>query len=113
MPKRIINVIVLPGEPLDGSGKVCVHLFVPDESGPFVEPSALHMVDREGGGKQLVTRATRGRLACDPKRTVAQTTRGKVTVVVLRTDDPRAASCSKCRATADYSEILKRINTPG
>lgn len=107
--KRIINVKVLPGEPLDGSGKVCIHLFVQDERGPFVEPSALHMAEGENGQKQLVARPTRGRLACDPKRTVAPVTRGGVTTVTMRTDDPRAATCPKCIASKDYAVMMKRL----
>ena len=44
MGRRIINVSVLPGEPTDGSGRVCIHLFVQNPHGPFVEPHVLHPV---------------------------------------------------------------------
>lgn len=102
--KRIINVSVLPGEPLDGSGKVCVHLFVQDECGPFVEPMVLHIVDN-----QLVSKPTRGRLACDPKRTVAPVMRGGVTYITMRSDDPRGVTCHKCLASKEYTDKMKQL----
>ena len=101
--RRLIDVKVLPGEPLDGTGRVCIHLFVPDEAGPFVEPHALHPTDVKG---QVMAMATRGRLACDPKRTVAPVTRGRITSVTVRTDDPRATTCLKCKVSKDYARMM-------
>lgn len=103
--KRAICMKVLPGEPLDGTGKVCIHLFVQDERGPFVEPSALHMVDN-----QLVARRTRGRLACDPRRSVAPVVRGATTTITCRTDDPRAVTCPKCLASADCKRLMELLS---
>lgn len=103
-----VSVKVLPGQPLDGSGKVCIHLFVPDERGPFTEPSVVQMVDSDDG-RHLVHMATRGRIACDWKRTVALTTVKGVTSVTLRTDDPRAVTCPKCVATAEYAAMMKQL----
>lgn len=110
--KRCINMKVLPGEPLDGSGRVCIHLFVPDESGPFVEPHALHPVVRNGEvvKQQLEAKPTRGRLACDPKRTVAPVMRAGVTTVTTRTDDPRAATCLKCIASPHYIKVMELLS---
>lgn len=78
---RIVNVKVLPGQPTDGNGKVCIHLFVQDERGPFVEPAVIHAED----GK-LVHKPTRGRLACDPKRIVAAVTHNGITTVTMCMD---------------------------
>ena len=110
MKQRVVNLYVLPGEPTDGSGRVAIHLFVQDERGPFIEPNALHLVeaDTDGGTpqKKLAAWPTRGRLACDPRRTVAPVVRGNVTTVTPRTDDPRAVTCPRCKASAEYAEIM-------
>ena len=107
--KRIINVKVLPGEPLDGSGRVCIHLFVRDERGPFTEPHVLYMHSGEDGQSRLAAKPTRGRLACDPKRTVEPVTRAGVTTVTMRTDDARAVTCLKCIASKDYVGMMSRL----
>lgn len=111
--KRVIGMKVLPGEPLDGTGRVCIHLVVQDENGPFVEPHMLHIDDVEDDHghpiKQLVSRPTRGRLACDPKRMVAPVTRNGVTTVTVRTDDPRAATCPKCLGSEDYARAMDTL----
>lgn len=111
MAKRIVNTRVLPGEPTDGSGRACIHLFVQDEAGPFAEPHALHpALDDEGKQiKQKVeARPTRGRLACSRTRLVAPKTVRGVTTVTHRTDDPNAVTCPKCLASEDY---LRAIST--
>lgn len=109
--KRIINVKVLPGEPLDGSGRVCIHLFVPDPKGPFVEPHALHPVYENGiQVKQKVqVKPTRGRLACNPKRTVAPVTRNGITCITMRTNDHRAVTCIECLASKDYKTAEEKL----
>lgn len=111
MADRIISVKVLPGEPLDGTGRVCIHLFVPDEKGPFVEPHALHpkMENGKAVKGKLTAKPTRGRLACDPRRLVAPVTRGKVTTITHRSDDPRAVSCPKCIASVDYKRKMELL----
>lgn len=111
--KRIIRTSVLPGEPLDGSGRACIHLFVQDERGPYVEPHVLHPVIGEDGQvvkQRLEARPTRGRLACDPKRDPSPVVRGNVTIVTDRTDNPSAVTCPKCLATKECAEILKKYN---
>lgn len=108
---QIIDLKVVPGEPLDGSGRVCIHLFVKDERGSFVEPHVLHQKVKDGVvvKGELDARPTRGRLACDPKRTVAPVTRGSIVTVTPRTDDPRAVTCPKCLASPECTELLKII----
>ena len=101
---RIVNVKVLPGQPTDGNGKVCIHLFVQDERGPFVEPAVIHAED----GK-LVHKPTRGRLACDPKRIVAAVTHNGITTVTMRTDDPRAVTCIGCKKSTDYQHVMLKL----
>lgn len=105
--KRVVQVNVLPGQSTDGTGRVCIHLYVPDERGPFVEPHALHPGDEDP--KQLVAKPTRGRLACDPRRKVAPTTTNGVTAVTMRTDDPRAVTCPKCIASDSYEKMMARL----
>lgn len=111
--KRIVNINVVPGDPVDGSGRVCIHLFVQDEHGPFVEPHALHPAMDEHGQpikQQVVARPTRGRLACDPKRKVAPVTRNGVTTVTPRTDDARAVTCPKCIASRFYAVAMNLLD---
>jgi hypothetical protein len=111
--KRVISMNVLPGEPLDGSGRVCIHLFVQDEQGLFTEPHVLHPVYKDGVlvKGQLEARATRGRLACDPKRDPTPKTVGNVTTVTPRTDDPRAVNCPKCLASKECVELLQKYKS--
>ena len=111
--KRVVNINVLPGEPLDGRGKVCIHLFVQDPTGSFIEPHALHPVYKDGElvKQQVEARPTRGRLACDNKRNVAPVTKNGITTVTLRSDDPRGVSCPKCKASQDYKRLMDLINT--
>lgn len=112
MGKRVVRLSVLPGEPVDGSGRVCIHLFVQDERGPFVEPHVLHPALDELGNpikQQVVAKPTRGRLACHPRRVPAPVTRGGVTIVTCRTDDPRAVTCQRCLASVDYARAMKSL----
>ena len=105
MKKRVISLKVLPGEPVDGTGRICIHLFVPDERGPFVETHCLYVDDERKIGAKL----TRGRLACDPKRTVSLKPVNGVTTVTLRSDDPRAVTCPKCIASAEYIRKTEQL----
>lgn len=109
--RRIVNLKVLPGQPTNGTGRICVHLFIQDEAGTFVEPCAIHPVFKDGVQvKQMVSVGpTRGRLACDPRRSVAPFVRGGVTIVTVRTDDPRSVSCPKCLASAGYAAAMAKL----
>lgn len=111
--KSVVNLNVLPNEPLDGRGRVYIHLFVIDPAGPFVEPHVLHPCRDEQGEvipQQVEARPTRGRLACDPKRLVApRRERDGSLTITMRTDDPRAATCPKCLASADYARLMDTI----
>jgi len=112
MKKRpVINMSVLPGQPLNGTGKMCIHLFVQDEKGSFVEPHALHPALDENGAiikQQLVAKETRGRLACDAKKQVAPTTRNGVTTITHRSDDPRVVTCPRCKQSVDYTQMMQQ-----
>lgn len=110
--KRVINVSILPGEKTDGSGRVCIHLFVRDENGPLTEPHVLHQVDGDGDGentgrKEMIARPTRGKLACGV--IPSQTQSSGIIKLVHRTDDPRAATCPRCMATDDYKTIMGQL----
>ena len=109
--KRIVQMNVVPGQPTDGSGMVCIHLFVQDKDGKFVEPHAIHPVLEHGVPvKQKVQcLATRGRLACDPNRTPHAVRHGNVSIITPRSDDPRAVTCPKCKATTEYIAMMARL----
>lgn len=114
--RRIVDVRVLPGQPTDGSGRVCIHLFVPDGTGPIVERSVTQLVSvpqGEGGGRRLSVGSTRGHIACDHKRSVAPVERGGVVRVTMRTIEPGAVTCPACAASRDYARIMKVLNGPG
>jgi hypothetical protein len=101
----------LRGQPTDGSGKVCIHLFVRDDSGPITTPHAiLPVYDDKGEQVRQAGRfgSARGRLACDPKRLVAPVAVGGHVVVTMRTDDPEAATCPVCLASRDYKAMMDR-----
>lgn len=109
-----MNVNVVPGELTNGTGRVCIHLFVRDVRGPIMEPHVLHpALDEQGAPikRQLVALPTRGRLACDPRRTVAPVNRSNVTTVTPRTDDPRAVTCPRCQASAEYKALMSEIQS--
>lgn len=102
---------MLPGEPTDGTGRVCIHLFVRDETAKFQEEFTFLPVYENG--EQVKGRVaigpSRGRLACDPSRSFAPELRGGAVVVTMRSDDPRAVSCPKCIATAEYKEAMFKL----
>lgn len=105
--KRNVVLSVLPGEPLDGTGRVCVHLFVKDSAGLFIEPHALHPVIENGiAVGKLEAKPTRGRLACDPKRPLKVVNRNGEMYITMRTDDARAVTCPKCKTTAEYISTM-------
>lgn len=115
MSKIIINQSVIPGtfttDPRDGI--VCIHLFVQDEKGPFVEPHVLHPAPGNEPGQRgntglIVTKPTRGRLACDPKRLVEIKVVKGITNVTHRTSAPEAVTCPKCKETADFIRMIKQ-----
>lgn len=109
--KRIINVNVLPGESTDGTGRVCIHLFVRDENGMFTLPCVINPVMEDGIAQKgkVVAKPTRGRLACDPKRSPLPTTRNGATVITPHSDDPRAVTCYKCKATQEYKKEMEGL----
>lgn len=109
--KRVISISVLPGQPTDGSGIVCIHLFIRDKRGLFVEPHVLHQEVDESGNPtgRMVAKPTRGMLACDRKLTVNAVTKNGVTKIVHRTDDPRAVTCLKCKETEQYKSMMSTI----
>lgn len=114
--KRVIHRKVLPGQPTDGTGTLCIHLLVPDDRGPFVQNHMLYMEEgkNEDGQRtrELVHRPTRCRLACNPKRTVRPETKNGVTTITMRTDDPRGVTCLKCKASDNYSAMMEMCSRP-
>ena len=106
MYKCVLNVV--PGEPLDGTGRVCIHLFVRDDRGVIVEPHVLHPAVEDGKvvKQKYVAKPTRGRLACDLNRKVAPVVKNGKTVITPRSDDPRAVTCPKCIESAEYADMM-------
>ncbi len=110
MGKRVINISLLPGEPQDASGRVCIHFFVRDERGPITEPCVPHNIIKDGEvSKELEVKATKGRLACDQQRTVALVTRKGITTVTHRTEGLSAVTCPKCLASVEYAEAIEQL----
>ena len=111
--RRIVNVKLLPFEPTDGSGRARIHLFVPDERGPFVEKHVLQLVTETGEDgvtrREIEAKPARGRLACDPKKTVAPKVSNGVTTVTMRSDDPRAVTCARCCVSDDYARMMAAL----
>lgn len=112
MSRRVISLSVNPGQPTDGSGVVCIHLFVRDEKGPFEEPHVLRS-GPAGRERELVAGPARGRLACDARRTVAAAMHNGVTRITMRTDDPRAVTCPKCMASPLFKKMMELVEPTG
>jgi len=110
---RKVTLQLLRGEPLDGTGRVCIHLVVPDEEhGTYIEPHFLHPeLDAQGQPikQRLVAKPTRVRLACSYTMTGEPINHVGMNFVVVRTDDPRAATCPKCIATKEYAAHMQRL----
>lgn len=94
---------VLPGEPTNGKGTICIHFLVRDEQGPCIEPHVLYPA---GKGK-LEARPTRVRIACDPKKKVSPVRVGKVISITHRTEEVSAVTCLKCKATKEYKDAIE------
>lgn len=111
----MFSVKVLPGQPTDGSGTVCIHLIVPDDNGSFVQPHMLYIrEDQDESGriiKQLDAKPIRCRIACDPKRSVKPVIRNGVTIITHHTDDPRAITCPKCKGSPYYTKAMELLLT--
>lgn len=115
-PKRrtpVVAMSVLPGQPTDGSGDNCIHLFVQDQRGPIVEPNIMYPTIGEDGKPtgRLGAKSARGRLACDPRRTVTPVTKNGVTHITMRTDVREAVTCLKCKKSKDYNNSNVSVAT--
>ncbi len=115
--RRIVDLKVLPGEPLNGAGRVCIHLFVPDGTGPITERHVTQLRDipQEDGSSaiRLTVAPSKGHLACDRKRSVAPVERRGVVTVTMRTIEPYAVTCPACRASVEYERLMKLLSGPG
>lgn len=102
---------VLPGEKTDGTGKICIHLFLKDENGSFIEPHALHpQLDNDGNiiKQKLVAKPTRGRIACDRnKKPSTKPNKDGSHTLLMRTDDANAVTCPKCLKTPECIDLLQ------
>ena len=99
---RHVLIRLLP----DGSGRVRIHWFVRDESGPARTPGGV--VPSSAG--PLKAGGTRGRIACKPgQRDVGPHAAGGTIEPVPHTDDIRAATCDLCLATDEARKALAEI----
>jgi hypothetical protein len=112
MSNRTVELKVLPGQPLDETGKICIHLAVLDPNGPYTEHNVLLQVMDEAGNPvkgKFYFGPARARIACNPRLNPTPRVRNGVTLVTMRTNDPRAATCPKCLATDDYTKIMEQL----
>ena len=113
---RRINIPVLQGQPLDGSGAVLIHLLIRSDKSLFTTPHALHPVIGEDGQtikQQLQVGQARVQLACNPSRNPAGYIHKGIITAVPRTDDPRAVTCPKCCVSEHYQQIMTKLSPAG
>ena len=103
-----INLKVLKGEPLDGSGKLCIHFLfeTPDglidtsgEVPPGLEenPFAKIVLNLHGPRKW--------RLSCRPEQnTINPQVRNGVRYICLTSNEPLAVTCPDCLQSKDMTE---------
>lgn len=100
--KRIVDM----GRELPG-GRVRIHWFVFQEGGPA--KTSKGKLKSSGGEIEVVGKS--GYVACDPKRTTLNPSRhGEVIKTFHHTDDPRAATCPECLATAEYKAAMAKMS---
>ncbi len=93
----------------DKSGRVRIHWFIRDSTGPAKTPS-LTVPSPVG---PLAVGGTVGRIACQPKRdsvTPAVNHAGQIEPC-CHTDDPRAATCPECCATDEFKQAMEYLET--
>jgi hypothetical protein len=83
----------------DGTGRVCIHYFVRDASGPIVTPKGEGQLANIGG--------TKGYIACNRQQnTVGTQIRNGEHMMCVNSDDPRAVTCPDCLATDEAKRQL-------
>lgn len=96
MTQRVVNQRLLN----DGSGRVCIHMFVRDEAGPCVNPSS-----KQGQGAI-------GYIACNKQQnSVTPQMRNGETLVCTFSDDARAVTCPGCVASDEYRGQMAELNS--
>lgn len=96
---RIINQRYLN----DGTGRVCIHLFVHSATGPATTPAGVNGFKFEGA---------RGYIACNPTQSkVTPLVRGNEHLLCTHSDDARAVSCPKCQETAEFRQQMDELNS--
>lgn len=109
----VVILKVLPGEPTDGTGRVCIHLFVRDEAGSFTQRHVLHSVlDTEGKPikGRLEARPARGRLACSRTLIPTSIVKGNTITKTLHSEEPRATTCPRCMNTPEYKSAMELLS---
>ena len=103
-----INLKLLAGEPVDGSGRLCIHFLVQDDVGKIETPGTLTPALKENPFAPVVLELKgprKWRIACRPEQNSVQPqVRNGVRYVCLYSNDPLAVTCPGCLESADMTQ---------
>lgn len=92
----ILNIRTLK----DGSGRVCIHYFVRDDTGPITTP--------RGDGQLVGVGGTKGYIACNRQQnTVGTQVRNGEHMLCVNSDDIRAVTCPACRESDEGKKMIE------
>ena len=91
----------------DGTGRVCIHWLIRDPEGPIQTENRTVIAQN---GPQIM-KGARWRMACNPTLSNLDSRDGGRLIPWSHTDDPRAATCPKCLATAAYQAAMAELAT--
>ncbi len=96
---RRVQIPVLP------DGRVRIHFFVRDDAGPARTPAGVLGMTPLG---PITAGGLVGHFACQPKNDNVLARRGQdgIIRVLPHSDEPRAATCPECLASAAYKEAM-------
>jgi hypothetical protein len=108
---RTIRMRALPGEPLDGSGRIRIHFFVKDVRVKTQTPAGVVKTAVAGlPGPPLKVGGVHGYIACNRARDpLTSSVVNGVHAVEPYSDDPRGATCPECLATPEFQAAMKVI----
>ncbi len=101
---RQVVVKMIPNDP---ERRVCIHWFQRDAAGAAKTPSG-ELLTKAG---PVRVEGVRGRIACQPSRTDVGTKQtGQQYVLMMHTDDARAATCPACQATEAFKAMMAELD---
>ncbi len=114
---QILNMMVLPGEPKDGTGRICTHLWMNNPKGKFLQHYVMQPIADKNGEvvpNEFHFAPTKGQIACNPNLNPMPVVSGRdrvsgktIITITSMSDDPRAINCPKCMATEYYQTQMK------